>query len=208
MSAASILRIRYPHRRALLAAARAEGSVLSLFVPGQPTHTVGTPLELEISLGDSPLRFSVAGTVRARFDSQLARQEPGLAVVFQGDAKKPVAEMVAICAGRALEDGTALDSREQVNVSCLLEFPRNTLRGVIRDFSNTGAFIGIAEQLDATPGLEVTVKLDLLFGRWGGSPLKARVIWNGRKYGVHGFGVRFVDAPSLVRERLKKHLAK
>ncbi len=208
MSPAPILRIRYPHRRALLAAARAEGSVLSLFVLGQPQHSIGSTLELEISLDDSPLRFSVAGTVRARFESQLARQEPGLAVVFQGDAKKPVAEMVAICAGRALEDGTALDSREQVNVSCLLEFPRNTLRGVIRDFSNTGAFIGIAEQLDTTPGVEVTVKLDLLFGRWGGHPLKARVVWSGRKYGVHGFGVRFVDAPNVVRERLKKHLTR
>lgn len=208
MSAAPILRIQYPHRRALLAAARAEGSLLSLFVPGQPRHAIGTALELEISLGDSPLRFTVAGLVRARFENRLARQEPGMALVFQGDAKKPVAEMVAICAGRPLEDGTALDSREQVNISCLLEFPRNVLRGVIRDVSNTGAFVGIAQTLDATPGLEVKVKLDPLFGKWGGNPLQARVVWSGRKYGVHGFGVRFVEAPGVVRERLKKHLSR
>ena len=55
---------------------------------------------------------------------------------------------------------------------------------------------------------EVTLKLATLFGRWGGHPLAARVVWSGRKYGVHGFGVRFVDAQAVVRERLKKHLSR
>lgn len=182
--------------------------MLSLFVPGQPTHAVGERVRLEISLADSPAVFTFEGTVRARFDTALTRQEPGLAVVLQGEAKKPVAEMVALCAGRPLEDGTALDSRAQLNVPCLLEFPHAQVRGVIRDVSNTGAFIGTTHLVDAAPGDEVTLKLATLFGRWGGHPLAARVVWSGRKYGVHGFGVRFVDPQAVVRERLKKHLSR
>ena len=131
-----------------------------------------------------------------------------MALVFHGAAKKPVAEMVAICAGRPAGDGTALDSREQLNVPCLLEFSQGAVRGVIRDLSNTGAFVGTSHMVDAAPGVEVTLKLAALFGRWGGHPLSARVVWSGRKYGVHGFGVRFTDDPGVVRERLKKHLSR
>lgn len=208
MAAVTALKIRYPHRRALLAAARAEGPVLSLFVPGHTDVAAGTPLALEISLEDSPLRFTLSGTVRAQFHNRIARQEPGLAVVFTGEAKRPVAEMVAICAGRSVEDGTALDSRLQVDVSCLFDISGQSHRAVMRDVSNSGAFIGTPTAPPVRPDAELTVRFDPLFGRWGGNPLSARVVWVGRKHGMSGFGVRFLESSTTVRERLKKHLAR
>lgn len=207
-AAVTALKVRYPHRRALLAAARAEGPVLSLFVPGHTEIPAGSALELEVSLDDSPLRFTLSGTVRAQFQSRVARQEPGLAVVFTGEAKRPVAEMVAICAGRSVEDGTALDSRLQVDVSCLVDVSGQSVRAVMRDVSNSGAFIGTPIPPALRPESELTVRFDPLFGRWGGNPLSARVVWVGRKHGMSGFGVRFLEPAAIVRERLKKHLVR
>ncbi|PZR08428.1 MAG: hypothetical protein DI536_24940 [Archangium gephyra] len=206
-AAVTALKVRYPHRRALLAAARAEGPVLSLFVPGHTELAPGTALAIEVSLDDSSLRFSLNGTVRAQFQ-RIARQEPGLAVVFTGEAKRPVAEMVAICAGRSVEDGTALDSRLQVDVSCLVDVSGQSVRAVMRDVSNSGAFIGTPSAPSLRPESELTVRFDPLFGRWGGNPLAARVVWVGHKHGMSGFGVRFLESAAIVRERLKKHLVR
>ncbi len=205
MGATTTLKVRYPHRRALLAAARAEGAVLSLFVPGHTDVAPGTALSLEVNLDDSPLRFALQGTVRAQLS---VRSEPGLAVVFTGEAKRPVAEMVALCAGRAVADGTALDSRLQVDVSCLIDLSGQSVRAVMRDVSNSGAFIGTPSPPGVRPDSELTVRFDPLFGRWGGNPLAARVVWVGHKHGMSGFGVRFLESTAIVRERLKKHLAR
>lgn len=197
------LRVWYPHRRGLLASARTEGAVLSLFVPSTEALPMGTPVTLDIGLRDAPLRFEVEGHVRGLFS---ARQEPGLGVVFAGVEKRAVAQMLAVCAGRSLDDGTALDSRHPVHVSCLVDLRSGSLKGALRDVSNTGAFVGLRGPSRIREQSELTLRLEPLFGRWGGRPLKARVMWVGEKNGVLGFGVRFLDSTSDVRERLKKHI--
>lgn len=199
------LEVQYPNRRALLASARTEGAVLSLFIPGSEHVAAGTDVTLAISIESTELRFELQGRVRLQLAGHGARTQPGLGVALVGDQKRAAAQMLAVCAGRSLDDGTALDSRHDVDVVCLVDLHGTRLKGAVKDVSSTGAFIK-APRLSALRGeADVTIRLEPLFGRWGGRVLKARVVWVGEKKGMPGFGVRFLDATAHVRESLKKH---
>lgn len=201
------LPVRYPHRGAALASSRAEGSNLTLFVPGWVNLAIGADVVLEITFGDSDLHFEIEG--RVSFQRKLPagpRQQPGLGFSFVGAQKRPAAQMIAQCAGRASEDGTAMGTRHPVTLSCLVKFNGGNLPAEVKDLSNTGAFIGAPKVRGLREDEELTIHLEPIFGRWGGQILKARVIWVGEKKGMAGFGVRFVDDTMHVRTSLKKHL--
>lgn len=199
------LEVQYPNRRAVLASARTEGAVLSFFVPGWEHVAAGTDVTLVISIENTDLRFELQGRVRLQLAGYTARAQRGLGVALVGEQKRAAAQMLASCAGRSLDDGTALDSRHDVNVECLVNLHGTRLKGAVKDVSATGAFIN-APRLSALRGeADVTIQLEPLFGRWGGRVLKARVVWVGEKKGVPGFGVRFLDATTHVRESLKRH---
>ena len=197
------LEVQFPNRRALLASARSEGGSLSLFIPLSQDVAIGTRVMLDIKVEGTPLRFELEGNVRMQLSAPGSRQ--GLGITFTGTQKRPAAQMLASCAGRALEDGTALDTRHDVDVRCVVNLPGKRLKGALKDVSSTGAFIGAASPSAVRGHTELTIQLEPLFGLWGGSVLKARVIWVGEKRGVPGFGVRFLDATTQIRERLKKH---
>lgn len=202
--AARRLPVRYSSCRALLASARTERSVLSLFVPGAEHVAAGADVLLEVSVDRSTLRFELEGRVRLQFQETDSRG-PGLGVVFHGTQKRAAGLMLATCAA-ASGDGTAIDARQEVEVSCLINLHGKKLRGTLKDVSSTGAFVGTP----LVPGLrgeaELSLHLEPVFGLWGGPVLKAKVIWVGEKHGVYGFGARFLDDGASVRERLKKHL--
>lgn len=202
MSSVTRVEAQYPNRRALLSSARAEGSELSLFVPTTARTLAGTEVTLQVSIEDSGLRFELQGKVRLQLSGGA---RTGLGVTFAGEQKRAAAQMLAICAGRALEDGTALDTRHAVNVPCLVTVHGKKLDGVLKDISNTGAFINSPRLASLRSQAELTIQLEPLFGRWGGRSLKGRIVWVGEKRGVFGFGVRFLDTTSHVRESLKKH---
>ncbi len=201
------LPVRYPHRGAVLANSRAEGSHLTLFVPGWANLAIGADVVLEITFGDSELRFELEG--RVSFQRKLPagpRQQAGLGFIFVGHQKRPAAQMIAQCAGRAIDDGTALGTRHAVTVSCLVKFNGSSVAAEVKDLSSTGAFVGAPKLRGLREDEELTLHLEPIFGRWGGQLLKARVIWVGEKKGIGGFGVRFVDDSQHVRSSLKKHL--
>lgn len=200
------LQVQYPNRRALLANARTEGAVLSLFVPGSQHVAVGTQVAVDIAVNEATLRFELQGRVRMQVAARGNGQQPGLSLTFEGEQKRVAARMLAACAGRALESGTALDSRHAVNLRCLVNLRTATLQGGVKDVSITGAFIATPRVSGLRVDDELTIQVDPLFGRWGGSVLRARVIWLGEKRGVPGFGVRFLDVGAHVRESLKKHV--
>lgn len=203
--AALRLQVHYPNRRALLSSARAERSVLSLFVPGSAHVAAGSDVTLDITVEGTALRFELAGRVRLQLAAHGTRGA-GLGVAFLGEQKRAAAQMLASCAATSADDGPTLEPRHQVDVRCLVNLHGKRLQGALRDVSSTGAFIR-APLLPALHGeAELTIQLEPLFGRWGGRVLKARVIWVGQKKGVPGFGVRFLEATSLVLESLKKHL--
>lgn len=202
--AAQRLHVRYPNRRALLTSARTERSVLSLFVPGTQHVTAGSDVLLEISVDRTELRFELEGRVRLQFQETVARGA-GLGIAFQGEQKKAAGQMLATCAASS-EDGAAIDTRQEVDVRCLINLHGKKLKGVLKDVSSTGAFVAIP----LVPGLrgeaELSLQLEPRFGLWGGPLLKARVIWVGEKKGVYGFGARFLEEGAAVRESLKKYL--
>lgn len=203
MATAHRLEVRYPNRRAVLASARTERAVLSLFVPAAEHVTAGDEVQLIISVDGSTLRFELEGRVRLQFQQTGARG-PGLGVVFRGEQRKGATQMLAACAGTGAD---ALDARREVDVRCLINLHGDRLRGALKDVSSSGAFI--ATRL--VPGLrgeaELTIQLEPLFGRWGGRQLKARVVWVGEKHGVHGLGVQFLEPGEAVRDSLEKHLS-
>ena len=202
------LPVRFPHRGSLLANARAEGPSLTLFVPGWANFAIGADAMLEITFGDSDLHFEIEG--RVSFQRKLPsgpRQQPGLGFTFVGAQKRPAAQMIAQCAGRNAEEGTAMGARKPVTLSCLVKFNGTNTPAEVRDLSNTGAFIGLTKVRGLKEDLELTIHLEPIFGRWGGQVLKARVIWVGEKKGEAGFGIRFTEDTLHVRSSLKKHLA-
>lgn len=203
MSSVTRLEVQYPNRRALLASARAERGTLSLHIPRGEDLALGSEVSLGISVDGTALRFELRGQVRLPLNALGARK--GLGITFAGPQKRAAAQMLATCAGRSRDDGTALDSRHDVDLRCLVNLPGTRLRGALKDVSSTGAFIGAQPSSTLRGDTELTIQLEPLFGRWGGRLLKARVIWVGQKKGVPGFGVRFLDATAQVRESLKKH---
>ena len=194
--------VQYPNRRALLASARTEGGVLSLFVPRNDEVRSGAAVTLDVTVERTSLRFNLQGEVRLLLSAPGTRQ--GMGVNFVGAQKRAAAQMLASCAGRAPTDGTALDSRHDVDLRCLVNLRGKRVKAAVKDVSSTGAFIGAAQLPMVRGNTELTIQLDPFLGLWGGRVLKARVIWVGEKNGVSGFGVRFLDATAQVRESLKK----
>lgn len=203
MTPAQRLQVRYPNRRALLSSVRTERSVLTLFVPAGERIAAGSDVLLEISL--DALRFEVAGRVRLQCQATRARGA-GLSVVFPGPLKKAAVQMLTACAAMAGEDDTGIEQRHEVEVRCLIDLHGRKLKGTLKDVSSTGAFVSTLLVPELRGEAELVLQVEPLFGRWGGQPLKVRVIWVGEKRGVHGFGARFLEEGALVRERLKKHL--
>lgn len=197
------LQLQFPNRRALLASARAEGSDLSLFAAGHDDVPPGSDVKVEITVANTGLVFELEGRVRSQFTSHVGRS--GLGISFGGTHKRAAAQMLAICAGRSTQDGTALDTRHDVDVRCLVTVKGERVRGALKDLSNTGAFIGTRGDAVPPNDAELTIQVEPLFGRWGGRTLKARVVWVGQKKGVPGFGVRFLEAGTMVREFLRRY---
>ena len=192
MAATDRLQVQYASRRALLSAARTEGAVLSLFVHGSEHVAAGAEVLLEISVED--LRFELEGRVRLQ-------RAGGLGIIFTGERKRLASQMLATCAGTS-----ELDLRHQVDVRCLIDLHGTKLKGALKDVSCTGAFIRAPRLAELRGHAELTIQLDPIFGFFGGSVLKARIVWVGEKKGVPGIGVRFLDGSAHVRERLRKHL--
>lgn len=197
------LQLRFPNRRALLASARAEGSDLSLFALGANDIPTGSDVTVEITVANTALFFELQGRVRMQVAAPFGR--PGVGIAFGGPHKRAAAQMLAICAGRAADDGTALDSRHDVDVRCVVNVQGARVPGALRDVSNTGAFIGTRGHSVPQNDTELTIQLEPLFGRWGGRTLKARVVWVGQKKGVAGFGVRFLETSALVRDSVRRY---
>src|SRR3990167_3603769 len=132
------LEVSYPSRRGLLSSARTEGAVLSLFVPGSEHVTAGTDVTLAIRIENTELRFELQGRVRLQLAGQGARTQPGLGVALMGEQRRAASQMLATCAESSPGDGTALDSRHEVDVACLVDLHGTKLKGAVKDISSTG----------------------------------------------------------------------
>jgi len=211
MSPQSILQLRitYPSRRSVLASYRLDGVTLSLFVPTSALVDLGRQVVLDVGFGDSQQKFRLEGKVTwRRAESRGMRLEPGLGINFNGSEKAAPAQMLAFCAGRPLELGTAQDARVRTSIPCNVEVGARRLRARVRDISNSGAFV-VGRGLDELrPGKELTLTLEPGWFGWGGKTFKARVVWGGDKAGMYGCGARFLGQPAEIKPALKKYLGK
>jgi len=202
-----VIAAHYPTRRAALASCRAVGGHLSLFVPTTDDVSAGTAVRLQVSFGDVVTRFELEGTITwRRTQARGLGLEPGLGVEFAAPEKYQVARMLAFCAGRALDTGTAIERRVEAEVPCQVNVGPHRLAGLIRDLSSTGVFVAGPSFVKLARGTELVIQLGKGWLGFGVKQLKARVIWNGHKRGEFGFGARFVEDSARTRPVLGKYL--
>ncbi len=195
--------VHFPLRRSALAAFRTEGARLSLFVPTTVIAEVNQPVELAVTFGDCSERFALLGKVRWR---PVAGQAPQLGVEFEGPAKLPVAAMIAFCAGRPLEVGTAGKSRFQVTIPCRIRAGSRTLTGQVTDLSATGLYVAAPERSRIKASQELRVQLEPRWLGLKGEWVDVKVVWLGDKLGHAGFGARFSGPRSEYLPVIKKYL--
>jgi Tfp pilus assembly protein PilZ len=201
------LRVLYPTRRSALACFRAEGSRLSLFVPTNETANVDELIELAVTFGDCPDKFELKGIVRwQRAEARGFGQDAGLGVGFEGPLKMPLAAMVASCAGRPLESGTANKDRFVVQIPCRLRAGELSLTGEVHDVSESGIYVTARVPSRIKPGVELQVQLEPqwlgLLGDW----ITVKVVWTGPKMGKLGFGARFAGPSADYLKTIRKYL--
>lgn len=201
----TVLRAHYPNRRVALASYRSLRGELSLFVPTPLPVAPGEEVTVEVSFGDCAQTFALQGRVTWRRESARGLgQEQGLGIAFAPEQKFKAAKMLAFCAGRPAEAGTAGEQRFVADVPCAVVVGGRRLRGSIRDLSATGAFVGAPATL--TRGTELAIHIRSGWLGLGQRELKARVVWSGAKNGVFGFGARFVEDASRTRPALRRYL--
>jgi Tfp pilus assembly protein PilZ len=185
------LEVRYASRRALLSAAKSERGSLTLFVPTQRVVAQGTRVRLTIIFEDADARVFLEGLALNRTQAVGRDGVGGFLVAFQGEHKRRAAEMVALCAGRPTPMGTASRERLPIRKNCHLKVADEEVDGVLRDLSQTGAFVICHKLSKFTVGDPVWLKVEGgLFGL-GGIWLEARLVWKGEKGEERGLGLRF-----------------
>jgi hypothetical protein len=191
----------FASRRQALAFSRAGGRELSLFVPTDVSPPLRALVALDVSFSEGGGHFFLQGVVS--FHRAVARgplQPPGIVVAFEtSEQKKKAAELIAFCAGRPPEDGTATSHRRQLMSRCIVHAAPGSVKGNVRDVSMTGAFIAAALPRSVKEGAEIELQLEPILGAIGGKRLHAKVMWLGQKYGVFGFGARFIGTIDEIR---------
>src|SRR5262249_27938253 len=180
----------YPNRRYVRSASRAQGPVLELFAPTRQRVPLHTKVRLLISFEDSPHHFELTGQVSYLRGSYGVSAEPGVGVSFEGDDKRLASEMIAFCAGKPIDQGTASRPPVQTQIRCRFLAGLHKVSGRVLDLSTGGLFVTAPR----VPGIKVGAQLSLqlnprIFGLWG-KRVAVRVLWQGEKGGEYGFGAR------------------
>jgi len=198
--------VEYASRKALLSAAKSEGSKLTLFVPSDAAPPVGGGVDLRISIAGTNQMFWLFGTVSNRTWVGNASRASGLTVCFRGDEKRHAAEMVALCADRSPAMGTARSERQEMQFECKVKGTHGSRNAVLVDLSRTGAFIATERLRGIHSGSRLRVQFGPSVLGLGGTWLDALVIWQGEK-GVHtGLGVQFLGVNEKQAKILNKYL--
>lgn len=201
------LSVPYPSRRAVLTAARAEGAKMTLFVPLDVSVRVGEALTLDIQIASLDRRFTLTTRVASVGGARNGLAgSAGFSVTFEGSCKREAAEMIAICAGRAPEQGTSISARFQTRIRCHVRDGAKRLKGFIADLSAGGVFIAVPPPAKVSIGSEVQLLVEPGWFGLGGTCIAARVVWRGVKDGQKGIGVRFTEDGARIQSLLRKHV--
>jgi len=195
------------NRRQILAAARAEGNGIYLYFGTSNPPSLGSRVNLRLVLSDTSEVLNVTGVSHAHRNlHHLPGQRSGVELKFEGEAKRQVARMLARCAGRAEDLGTARNARIDSKLGCSIQLGSKILDGQVKDLSQGGAFVAAPQITRLRVGCEVVLKIRAGFLGLSVKRLRARVVWFGSKAGAAGFGARFIDSPAVVDTILGRHL--
>lgn len=198
--------IRFHSRRAVLSSFRAEGTAITVFVPSSILVEPGETIRLLITVEGLEESFSLSGTVAWKRDSLSAGREPGFGMHISPEEKDPAVRLLAMCANRPAEQGTAQEKRYPSGLRCTVTHGTRCLDARLCDLSASGAFINMSRLTPFREGNEITLRLNTGFLGFGDAVLKAKVIWRGRKGNKPGFGARFIGNPAEIRQTLRKQL--
>ncbi len=201
------LHAHFSNKRAALASCRSSDGALSLFVPTSDPIPAGTEVGLLVTFGDTPERFDLLGTVTwRRAQARGLGLEPGVGIEFSGGEKYRAAKMLAFCAGRPLDAGTAFERRVTAQVPVWVRVGQSSITGQVRDLSSSGVFVAGSAFSRLARGTDLVLQLNKGWLGFGVKELKARVVWSGYKNGLFGFGARFLDDAAHTRPMLQRYL--
>jgi len=198
--------VEYASKRAVLSAARSEGSKLTLYVPSDDSVPVGTGVDLRVRIAGTSQMFRLFGTVMDHTLVGNGLPASGITVGFRGDEKRHAAEMVAFCADRPPAMGTARSERQEIVFRCKVKGSHGSREGLIVDLSRTGAFIATEKLRGIKSGSQLRVRLEPSVLGLGGTWLDAKVIWQGDKGAYTGLGVQFLGVNEKQARILNKYL--
>jgi len=198
--------VEYASKRAVLSAARSEGSKLTLYVPSDDSVPVGTGVDLRVRIAGTRQMFRLFGTVVDHTLVGNGLPASGITVGFRGSEKRHAAEMVALCADRPPAMGTARSERQEIEFRCKVKGSHGSREGVVVDLSRTGAFIATEGLRGIKSGSRLRVQLEPSMLGLGGTWLDAKVIWQGDKGDHTGLGVQFLGINEKQAKILNKYL--
>lgn len=193
------LQVHYPSRRSFLSCTRSGGDTLSLCIDTDAQLLRGDFVRLEISVGGIDRVVSLTGRVRSVMGDRVD-------VAVEGNCKREAAQLVALCAGRPLAQGTAASKRHPSDIRCMVRVGTRRIRGRVADLSTGGVFVATERVQKLPVGTEVTVQFEPGLLGFGGRRVVARVVWRGRKKGIPGVGVRFVEDGPQVQAVVRRYL--
>lgn len=202
-----VVRARYPTRKDVLASYRSSREALSLFVPTDDALETGTVVRLVVTFGDAREIFELEGRVAFRVERRRGGQAPGLSVAFVAPERYKVARMLAFCGGRPMTAVSHVAERVPAQFPVVVRLGHGRLPGFVRDLSTSGVFVAGEDLGQVGRGAEVVIELTRGWLGLGARKVRAAVVWRGTKYGVRGFGARFVDAPERTGPALRRYLA-
>ncbi|MGC4115285.1 MAG: PilZ domain-containing protein [Myxococcales bacterium] len=202
----AIVRVCYPTRKDVLASYRSTRESLSLFAPTEEPVQTGTDVQLVVSFGDAPETFELEGRIAFRVERRSGGQMPGLSVSFNAPGRYRATRMLAFCGGRPMTEVAQVADRVPAQLPVIVRTGASRLAGFVRDLSSTGVFVASEELGQLARGCEVVIQLSRGWLGLGARRVRASVVWTGVKYGVQGFGARFVEAPELTAPVLRRYL--
>lgn len=194
---ASVLPVKYPTRRALLASVHREGESVSLFVPGEAAVTRNVDVRLKVAFGDSNKNYYLSGTVQSVI---LAGANAGFTLGLRTDADRQSFEYAFAYCSKNQQPAARFHS----SIDCTVDLGRDKVPARIKDLSLTGAFVASRRFSLLKLGDQLGIDVKGGFLGLGRIHVQGKVVWTGEKNGVPGFGIQFVGDLQGVRSLLKR----
>ena len=180
----------FPSRRAFLEQVQIAPDHHRLFWRCTPKLTSGTHVLLRIRFAGESACFEMPGQVIQAREDLRGPARSGLVIEVRGPGMLQFARAYAVARGNPPELGTRAHERFAVDLAGTVSIGQRRQPVRIRDLSKGGAFVE-ATGAEVLQGAVIDLSIRLgLFRRFDST---VRVVWQGRRRQLRGFGVEFLD---------------